>query len=80
LTEELGETAALRIFPAAPAYFLSEAADVFARLMHVQNIVDREAGTMKSERGTLLAAPLCRSYPDYLLGLRFRCLHLSTYS
>jgi NTP pyrophosphatase (non-canonical NTP hydrolase) len=40
LVEELGELAeALRIFPASPGYFLSEAADLFAWLMHIQNIM-----------------------------------------
>jgi pyrimidine deaminase RibD-like protein len=68
LTEELGETAeALRIFPAAPGYFLSEAADVFAWLMHVQNIVDRDAGATKAERGSMLETLFCSSYPDYCL-------------
>jgi NTP pyrophosphatase (non-canonical NTP hydrolase) len=39
-TEELGELAeAVRVFPVAPGYFLSEAADVFAWLMHLQELL-----------------------------------------
>ena len=39
-TEELGELAeALRAAPVAPGYFLSEGADVFAWLMHLQNLI-----------------------------------------
>lgn len=39
-TEELGELSeAVHVFPIAPGYFLSEAADVFAWLMHLQNIL-----------------------------------------
>lgn len=68
LTEELGELAeALRVFPAAPGYFLSEAADVFAWLMHVQNILDQKAGTLKADRGRALREGFCRSYPDHCL-------------
>jgi pyrimidine deaminase RibD-like protein len=68
LTEELGELAeALRIFPAAPGYFLSEAADVFAWLMHVQNIIDQKKGTPKAERGKWLENGFCYAYPDRCL-------------
>jgi pyrimidine deaminase RibD-like protein/NTP pyrophosphatase (non-canonical NTP hydrolase) len=63
LTEELGELAeSVRIAPAAPGYFLSEAADVFAWLMKLQNI--REMHTSEDERGRALAEALCREYPD----------------
>lgn len=45
LYEELAELAeAVRVFPSVPGYFLSEAADVFAWLMKVQNIIDEKAG------------------------------------
>lgn len=68
LTEELGELAeTLRVFPAAPGYFLSEAADVFAWLMHIQNIVDQKKGTPKNERGNAIERGFCISYPDKCL-------------
>jgi NTP pyrophosphatase (non-canonical NTP hydrolase) len=68
LTEELGELAeALRIFPAAPGYFLSEASDVFAWLMHIQNIVDQKKGTPKAERGKFLEEAFAYAYPDRCL-------------
>ena len=67
LMEELGELAeALRVFPAEPGYFLSEAADVFAWLMHFQNIVDRNV--RKQDRGLALEKAFCMAYPD-------RCLY-----
>jgi pyrimidine deaminase RibD-like protein/NTP pyrophosphatase (non-canonical NTP hydrolase) len=65
LVEELGELAeALRIFPAAPGYFLSEAADLFAWLMHIQNIVDRRVGARKANRGLALERAFLNAYPD----------------
>jgi len=68
LTEELGELAeTLRVFPAAPGYFLSEAADVFAWLMHIQNIVDQKKGTPKTQRGDSIERGFCTSYPDKCL-------------
>lgn len=68
LSEELGELAeALRVFPAAPGYFLSEAADVFAWLMHIQNIIDQKSGTSKAERGRHLEEAVCIAYPDRCL-------------
>jgi pyrimidine deaminase RibD-like protein/NTP pyrophosphatase (non-canonical NTP hydrolase) len=68
LSEELGELAeALRVFPAAPGYFLSEAADVFAWLMHIQNIVDQKKGTPKAERGRHFEEAVCLAYPDHCL-------------
>ncbi len=69
LAEELGELAeALRVFPAQPSYFLSEAADVFAWLMHVQNIVDHRNNVRKPDRGEALLKAFCSAYPD-------RCLY-----
>lgn len=68
LTEELGELAeALRVFPAAPGYFLSESADVFAWLMHFQNLIDQKKGTPKVERGKGLETAFCMAYPDRCL-------------
>jgi pyrimidine deaminase RibD-like protein len=71
LSEELGELAeAVRVFPVAPRYFLSEAADVFAWLMHVQNIIDdkkQNANDSQSadNRGDALEIGFCKTYPDY---------------
>lgn len=65
LTEELGELAeSLRVFSERRGYFLSEAADVFAWLMHVQNLIDRDNETPKAERGNPLATALSIAYPD----------------
>jgi hypothetical protein len=64
----LGELAeAIRVFQAAPGYFLSEAADVFAWLMHIQNIVDQKKGTPKTKRGDSIERGFCISYPDRCL-------------
>lgn len=61
LAEELGELAeALRAFPVAPGYFLSEAADVFAWLMHLKNVLDNTDDGNEADLGSLLA----ESYPD----------------
>jgi NTP pyrophosphatase (non-canonical NTP hydrolase) len=66
LTEELGELAeAVRVFPLAPGYFLSEAADVFAWLMNIQNNLDYQAAVEPEEYGAILEERFCRSYPDY---------------
>jgi NAD-dependent dihydropyrimidine dehydrogenase PreA subunit len=66
--EELGELAeAIRILPAAPGYFLSEAADVFAWLMHAQNLIEQKAGVLKKDRGSALEQMFIRSYPDMCL-------------
>jgi pyrimidine deaminase RibD-like protein/NTP pyrophosphatase (non-canonical NTP hydrolase) len=63
LTEEIGELAeSVRIWPAVPGYFLSEAADVFAWLMKLQNL--RELHVRDEARGRDLAESLCREYPD----------------
>jgi pyrimidine deaminase RibD-like protein/NTP pyrophosphatase (non-canonical NTP hydrolase) len=66
LTEELGELAeAVRVFPAAPGYFLSEAADVFAWLMNIQNNLDYQASAESEDYGRALEESFCRWYPDY---------------
>ncbi|HEX9984210.1 MAG TPA: deaminase [Thermoanaerobaculia bacterium] len=65
LSEELGELAeAVRVFPAEPGYFLSEAADVFAWLMKVKNIIELEKMVPKKQYGRALEITFCRSYPD----------------
>ena len=64
LTEELGELAeAIRVFPAAPGYFLSEAADVFAWLMNVQNNLDFKFGRDIRNYGNDLERAMCLAYP-----------------
>jgi pyrimidine deaminase RibD-like protein/NTP pyrophosphatase (non-canonical NTP hydrolase) len=63
LTEEMGELAeALRVFSTAPGYLLSEAADVFAWLMKLNNLV--ELKTPRHSRGEILQAALAESYPS----------------
>ena len=65
LVEELGELAeAIRVFPAEPGYFLSEACDVFAWLMKIQNIFDSKEN---KKFGELLNTGLAKSYPDICL-------------
>jgi pyrimidine deaminase RibD-like protein/NTP pyrophosphatase (non-canonical NTP hydrolase) len=65
LYEELAELAeAVRVFPSVPGYFLSEAADVFAWLMKVQNIIDEKAGRRKENRGKAIEESFAKAYPD----------------
>jgi NTP pyrophosphatase (non-canonical NTP hydrolase) len=65
LYEELAELAeAVRVFPSVPGYFLSEAADVFAWLMKVQNIIDEKAGRRKEQRGRMIEESFAKAYPD----------------
>lgn len=65
LAEELGELAeAVRVFTSEPGYLLSEAADVFAWLMHIQNILDSKSFVPYSSRGDALETGFSRSYPD----------------
>jgi pyrimidine deaminase RibD-like protein len=65
LYEELAELAeAVRVFPSVPGYFLSEAADVFAWLMRVQNLIDEAAGRRRQQRGTELEKDFAKAYPD----------------
>jgi hypothetical protein len=64
-TEELGELAeALRVWPIAPGYFLSEAADVFAWLMHLQNLIHSKRKLKVADRGRELTEWFVASYPD----------------
>jgi pyrimidine deaminase RibD-like protein/NTP pyrophosphatase (non-canonical NTP hydrolase) len=66
LAEELGELAeAVRVFPAAPGYVLSEAADVFAWLMNIQNNIDFRDDKLEQDYGSFLEESFCRAYPDY---------------
>jgi pyrimidine deaminase RibD-like protein/NTP pyrophosphatase (non-canonical NTP hydrolase) len=76
LAEELGELAeAVRVFPAAPGYFLSEAADVFAWLMNIQNNLDYRASLEPEVYGQHLEESFCRWYPDYCRDCRKqRCI------
>jgi pyrimidine deaminase RibD-like protein/NTP pyrophosphatase (non-canonical NTP hydrolase) len=65
LAEELGELAeAVRIFSSEPGYLLSEAADVFAWIMHIQNILHSKSGINASRRGEALEQTFARSYPN----------------
>ena len=65
LCEELGELAeSVRVFPAVPGYFLSEASDVFAWLMHVQNLIEHKKEVPRAKRGQHLETTLSRAYPD----------------
>lgn len=64
-TEELGELAeAIRVFPIAPGYVLSEAADVFAWLMHLQNLIEDKSEVEPAARGAALASAFATAYPD----------------
>lgn len=51
------------IFSVEPGYFVSEASDVFAWLMHLQNLVDQKKGTPKAERGLRLNQAFAQAYP-----------------
>jgi pyrimidine deaminase RibD-like protein len=65
LMEEIGELAeALRVFPAAPGYFLSEAADVFAWLMKLNNLIEFEQEIPKENRGNVLQSTFAAAYPS----------------
>lgn len=76
LAEELGELAeAVRAFPAAPGYVLSEAADVFAWLMNIQNNIDFRDERQEEDYGKLLEESFCTAYPDYCTDCREqRCI------
>ena len=65
LYEELAELAeAVRVFPSVPGYFLSEASDVFAWLMKVQNLIDEKAGRRREQRGRAIETSFAKAYPD----------------
>ncbi len=62
-TEELGELAeAIRVFPVAPGYFLSEASDVFAWLMHLENLIEMKADVALSDDD--MECRFAAAYPD----------------
>jgi len=68
-SEELGEVAeAIRVFAREPGYFLSEAADIFAWLMHILNILELKNKIPQRERGELVEKTFCNEFPD-------RCKH-----
>ncbi|AIG73931.1 Hypothetical protein AJAP_05055 [Amycolatopsis japonica] len=63
-TEELGELGeALRAFRVAPGYFLSEAADLFAWLMNLQNTLESKRKVTLARRGERLDEAFSDSYP-----------------
>jgi pyrimidine deaminase RibD-like protein/NTP pyrophosphatase (non-canonical NTP hydrolase) len=65
LAEELGELAeAVRVFRTEPGYFLSEAADVFAWLMHIQNLVEAKNEIPMDRRGDALEIGIVKAYPN----------------
>lgn len=66
-TEEIGELAeAIRISKVAPSYFLSEASDVFAWLMHLFNLYESRTNPKikLEERGKIFEDALFALYPD----------------
>jgi ferredoxin len=76
-SEELGELAeAVRVVDAVPQYFISEAADVFAWLMHLANLIDVKEDTYLvredelavpnpiTDGCTAIEFALYREYPD----------------
>ncbi len=64
-TEELGELSeALRVASIAPGYFLSEASDVFAWLMNLQNVQHSKLRLAETERGRNLCEAFWNAYPD----------------
>ena len=72
--EELGELAeAIRVFSIQPGYLLSEACDVFAWLMHVQNLIELKNKTRPDNIGKSLENEFCLNYPDYCVN----CGHAS---
>jgi hypothetical protein len=63
-TEELGELSeALRVSRIAPGYFLSEASDLFAWLMNLQNVIHSVEKYPHQNRGTELEMAFHRAYP-----------------
>ena len=63
-SEELGEVAeAVRVFPVAPGYFLSEGADLFAWLMHLHGVVSAKNEAQGKPRLPQLQQGLGEMYP-----------------
>jgi NTP pyrophosphatase (non-canonical NTP hydrolase) len=77
LSEELGELAeAVRVFKSNPYYFISEAADVFAWLMKLQNLFEFKTKVDPTDRGIALEERLATEYPGYCTkcwGTRCHC-------
>lgn len=66
LSEELGELAeAIRVFSSEPGYFLSEACDVFAWLMHLANLYETKNGVPTDKRYSIIGFEMAMAYPDY---------------
>ena len=65
-TEEIGEMSeALRAFPVAPGYFLSEAADMFAWLMHLHALYQNKKYPHRAvDEGAIIQELFEREYPD----------------
>jgi NTP pyrophosphatase (non-canonical NTP hydrolase) len=73
IIEELGEMAeALRVFHTEPGYFLTEAADVFAWIMALQNFVELKDEVPRKNRGMRLETAFCNMYPD-------QCIYCGSY-
>lgn len=67
-TEELGELAeALRAFPIAPQYIFSEAADVFAWLMHLENLRHAKENRRMVDLGERIEDVFFQTYPNKCL-------------
>lgn len=63
-SEEVGEIAeAVRVFPVAPGYFLSEAADLFAWLMHLHGVVSAKNESQGKPRLPFLQQGLTEMFP-----------------
>lgn len=63
-SEEVGEVAeAVRVFPVAPGYFLSEGADLFAWLMHLHGVVSAKNEAQGKPRLPTLQQGLAEMYP-----------------
>ena len=61
LSEEIGELGeAVRVFDLVPGLFLNEAPDVFAWIMQVQNMIERNF----EEPGKALEIAFCSAFPD----------------
>ena len=64
-TEEMGELAeSLRAFPVAPGYFLSEAADLFAWLLHLHGLYLAKCGIPDVDEGEKLEELFEREYSN----------------
>ena len=63
--EEIGELSeALRVFPVAPGYFLSEASDLFAWIMHLYLLMHAKTDVETLDQAQILVQSFHDSYPD----------------